>query len=315
MKQIFCIPLAALILTACGSKDVEVLPADTVALRITSEVPAGVKAQRISVIPNDVAPWLSQILLLADGQLYRTTANGGKAQAVNGGTLKDMIGLMREGAAGTVLTLTSEGKLTAMIEKDDEGRLARMNVSSKADSYGGFCQTDAAPSDTVTAYSSKSLITLQISYEGNELMTVEEMDRASLPKAITACFVSGDTVHALAAGQLFSGGNATGSVDATAEIISGIGNAQAPTLLYMGEGTSLFTLRAAKTDLRRKVVIQDGLSVMGTENFASIFTTSDSLGGTFSQGAVIAQDENSDRLVLVSLPFADQTLSKQTINR
>jgi len=169
MKQIFCIPLAALILTACGSKDVEVLPADTVALRITSEVPAGVKAQRISVIPNDVAPWLSQILLLADGQLYRTTANG---------------------------------KLTAMIEKDDEGRLARMNVSSKADSYGGFCQTDAAPSDTVTAYSSKSLITLQISYEGNELMTVEEMDRASLPKAITACFVSGDTVHALAAGQL-----------------------------------------------------------------------------------------------------------------
>lgn len=317
MKHLFSLTTAALALTltACGSKDVIVLPADTVGLRITSEVPAGLKADRISVMPNDVAPWLSQILLLSDGKLYRTSATGGKAQGVNGGNLKDMIGLMRKGDAGTILTLTRDGKLTAMIEKDDEGRLARMNVSAKAESYDGFCQGQKAPTTTVTAFTRKALVTLKIDYEGSDLMTVTETARVSLSKPITSCFVSGDTVYAMAGGQLNVNGVDTGSIPGKTRGLSGISSAAAPAILYVEDANMLASLRSAKPSTRRKVVIQDGLSVPGTQNISSIYTTADSLGGTFSGGAVIAQDANAERLILVSLPFAKKTLSKQTVTR
>ena len=308
MKQILSLCAAALTLTltACGKKDVEaVLPAGTVGLRITSEVPIGVTADRISVMPNDVAPWLSQILVLADGQLYRTSTNGSQAERVNGGSLKDMAGLMRKGQPGTVLTLTTDGNLTALIEKDDEGRLARMNVSSKAKRYDSFCQNDKAPTDTVVAISGKSLISLNISYEGNELMSVEEIGKTSLPKTISTCFVAGETVYAIAGSQLYVGGQANIKIAGDVRNLSGIAGESTSTLLYI-EGSN--TLRSPTPSTRRKVIIQDGLSVMGTEDVSSVFVTADSLGGTFSDGAVIAQDAKTERLILVSRSFARRAL-------
>ena len=310
MKQILSLTAAALTLTltACGKKEVETLPVGTVGLRITSDVPIGVTADRISVMPNDVAPWVSQILILADGQLYRSSTNGSQAERVNGGSLKDMAGLMRKGEPGTVLTLTTDGKLTALIEKDDEGRLARMNVSAKAKSYDSFCQSAKAPTDTVIAISGKSLVSLNISYEGNELMTVEETNRTSLPKTISTCFVEGETVYALSGNQLYSGGKAVGNISGDVRNLSGIGGKEAPTLLYTEGANTLKTLRAAAPKTKRTVIIQDGLSVIGTESISSVFITADSLGGTFSDGAVIAQDAKTKRLILVSRSFARNAL-------
>ena len=305
----------ALTLTACGSKDVEVLPADTVGLRITSEVPSGISADQITVIPNDVAPWLSQILLLSDGKLYRTSSDGGKAQAVNGGDVKDVIGLMRKGEAGTALTLTRDGKLTALIEKDDEGRLARMNVSSKANSYNGFCQGTKAPSDTVMAFAGKKLITLGITYQGNEVLRVTETDSQSFSKPISACFVTAEKTYAVSGGQLFANEADTGNIAGQPRMLTGISGAAAPVLLYIDGANSLASLRAANPKTRRSVVIQDGLSVLGTETISTVYATADSLGGTYSEGAVIAQDGASGRLVLISLPFARKTLAKQTVKR
>ena len=312
MKKILCLSVgaAALLLTSCGKKEVVVLPADTVGLRITSEVPSALKAQRISVIPNDVAPWLSHILLLSDGNLYRTTANGGKAQAVNGGRLKDIAGLMRKGEAGTVLTLTTDGKLTAMIEKDDEGRLARMNVSSKAESYDGFCQNAEAPTDTVTAFTGRTLITLNIGYEGDDLMTVTETGRSNMSKAITSCFLSGETVYAVANDQLFAGGKEAGNIPKGVSALSGIAGKTAPTLLYVQGNTTLLSSREANPKTQRKVIIQDGLRVIGSSEASNVFVTSNSLGSTFSEGAVIVQDATSERLIMVTLPMARKELNK-----
>ena len=47
---------------------------------------------------------------------------------------------------------------------------------------------------------------------------------------------------------------------------------------------------------------------MGTEDVSSVFVTADSLGGTFSDGAVIAQDAKTERLILVSRSFARRAL-------
>jgi len=317
MKHLIYLSSAALalLLTACGNKDIVTLPSDTVGLRITSEIQAGISADRITVIPNDVAPWLSQILLLSGGDLYRTSAGGGKAQNVNGGDLKDMVGLMRKGEAGTALTLNQAGNLTALIEKDDEGRLARMNVSAKAESYDGFCQSSKAPSTKVIAFSKKTLFTLEIDYDGDDLMTVTQVGRENLPKQITSCFIAGESVFALADGQLYANGVERGPLPSKTHGLTGISRETDPTLLYVQDSNILTSLRAATPNTRRSVLIQDGLSVMGTASIKSVFATEDSLGTTFSEGAVIAQDATSGRLILVSLPFARSTLSKQTITR
>ena len=299
----------ALILSACGGEPTEALPEGTVGLRITSEIPTKVKADRISVIPNDVAPWVSQILLLSDGQLYRTTANGGQAQAVNGGTLKDMIGLMRKGEAGTVLTLTREGKLSAMIEKDDEGRLARLNVSAKSENYDGFCQGFTAPLDTVHAYSGKTLVTLKVSYDGDSLMRVERAKTRTSPKPISACFMADNLGLIISGGELYVNGAAAGRVSETAIGLSALSLKATPTLVY-ADGNMLIGTRQANPNLKSKVVIEDGLSVEGTKNVSFAFVTADSLGGTFNEGAVILQDAGSERLILVARPFAQQSLSK-----
>ena len=305
------ISVLALTLTACGGKKETALPAATVDLRITAEVPAGVKADRITVIPNDVAPWVSQILLLSGQSLYRTSAGGGKAQSVSVSNLMDILGLMRAGAAGTALGLTQDGKLTALIEKDDDGRLARMNVSSDTANYDGFCNNAKAPLDAVIAFSGKDLITLRISYEGNDVMSVSETTRLSLPKDISSCYASGDQIYAIAGGGLFSNEQALGSVPEGAQNLTAIAGVSAPTLLYTDNSGTLSTLRAAQPDTRRKIAIKDGLSVIGTEHMSAVFATADSLGGTFSEGAIIAQDSKSERLILVALPFAERTLAKQ----
>ena len=164
------------------------------------------------------------------------------------------------------------------------------------------------------AFSGKSLINLAISYEGNELMTVTAGERTSLPKAVTSCVISGEKTYAVAAGQLYDAA-AKGAVTAKAGSLSAIDGESAPTVLYVDGGNMLSTLRAANPKTRRNVVIQDGLSTPGTDSIKSVYVAADSLGGTFSGGAVIAQDAKSNRLVLISLPFASKTLSKQTVKK
>ena len=300
----------ALCLSACNGSQQAETPSNVTGLRITAEVATDVKAERISVLPNDIAPWLSQILLLSDGQLYRTSAGGGKAQAVNAGDVKDMIGLMRKGKAGTALTLTKAGKISALIEKDDEGRLARMNVSTKAESYDGFCQNLTAPNKQVIAYSGKDIITLDVSYESDQVVTIAETKRDTLPKRISSCHVSGENVFVIANGQLVSNGAEISPIASDAHNLTSIASTTSPTFLFNQNGNTLSTLRTAQADSLRKVIIEDGLSVTGTQEISNVFTTADNLGGTFSEGAVIAQDAKTNRLILIARPFAQRTLSE-----
>ena len=315
MKNIKHLTIFALSITiaACSQNKKDLPPAEKVGLRITAEVPTDVTANQITVIPNDVAPWLSQILLLSDGKLYRTSARGGQTESVKVDNLKDVIGLMRAGEAGTALGLTQNGKLTALIEKDDEGRLARMNISAKSTNYDGFCKNPKAPVKTATAFSGKNLITLELSYEGNDVMTVTELNRSTLSKPISSCYVSAGQAYVIADGELFLNEQSLGTVSHRAQNLTAIEGLSAPTLLYTEDVDTVSTLRAEQPGTRRNVVIEDGLSVLGTMNMSGVFATADNLGGTFNEGAIIAQDSKSERLILVALPFAQRTLSQQSM--
>ncbi len=299
----------SLSLTACGKKDTKLaLPEGTTGLRVTAAIDTGVNASRITVIPNDVAPWMSQILLLEGGKVTRTSVDGGKAQAVNAGNIKDMIGLMRKGQSGTALTLTTDGKLTALIEKDDEGRLGRMNVSSKADGYDGFCQGINAPETELTAFSGKKLVTLSLAYEGDSLITVTETGSLTLPKPITSCFDTRELVLSIAKGRLYSGTSDVVPVSG-ANSLAALSNAAVPIVLMAGDN-KLSLMNMNISTKRSPVVLENGLSIGAAKKTGLVYVTSDSLGGAFGKGAVIVQDAESKRLVLIARPFAYSVLTK-----
>lgn len=301
--------LSAITLSACGGSKAPPLPDGTVGVRITSAVETGVTAERITVIPNDVAPWVSQILVLADGQIYRTSATGGKAQNVNAGSVKDIIGLMRKGQAGTALTLTQEGQLTGLIEKDDEGRLARMNVSAKANRFDGFCQSLKAPIQTLSAFAGKDLVTLEISYDGDEVMRVTETARRSLGKPITACLSRDEDVLIAAGGQLYAGSTALSTVG-NAIHFAALGKSSAPTLLVKKAGQAVETFKFSSPNKTHTVLVEDGMSISGSDSLGAVFATADSLGGTFNDGALIIQDEKTKRLILINKTFAENSLRR-----
>ncbi len=300
----------ALSLAACGKKDATApLPEGTIGLRVTAAIDTGVNASRITVIPNDVAPWMSQILLLEGGKVSRTSVDGGKAQAVNAGNIKDMIGLMRKGQSGTALTLTADGTLTALIEKDDEGRLGRMNVSSKASGYDGFCQSNHAPETELTAFSGKKLITLSLAYKGDSLLSVTETGSITLPKPISACFDTDALTLSIAKGRLYSGTSDVVAITGVNSLAT-LSNAAVPILLMTGDN-QMSQMNLGISSKRSPIMLENGLSIMAAKKTNLVYVTSDSLGGAFGKGAVIVQDASSKRLVLIARPFAYSVLTKK----
>jgi hypothetical protein len=301
------------LLAACGSDTPAPLPADTLGMRATAQIETGVRADKITVIPNTTAGWTSQILLLANGQVSRTRVDGGKAQAVNAGDVKDIIGLKRESAAGVVLTLTPDGTLRALIEKDDEGRLGRMNVDTKATNYSGFCQYSQAPMDALMVMAKNDLVTLGVSYEGNDVITLREVTRETYAAPITACFVKDKDVFTLSRGSLALNGADILSADAHGSF--GVITAGKNNIVLTVQNQHLIRTRLAAPKFAMKVAIEDGLSIGGTDRVSAVYTTTENLGGTFNKGMIAVQDGNSNRLVLIANDYAASTLDQQTPKR
>ena len=317
MKKTAIKVTAALVLSAilggCGSNDAPELPADTIGLRVSAQIETGVRADKIAIIPNTTAGWTSQILLLSKGQVSRTSVDGGQSQAVNAGQVMDIIGLKRKTGAGAALTLTPDGTLRALKEKDDQGRLGRMNVSAKAVKYSGFCQHNTAPEDRLTLFSGKSLVTLAIAYKGNDVVTLEETSRTSLPKAITACVVNNESVYALSNGKIFKDGASVLTVNA-AQSFSVLVSGKQDIVLAAGNG-ELTRTAVSLAQNTKKVLLEDGLSIRGSDQIGALHVSSDNLGGAFSKGILIFQDLKSDRLILISKSFASSELARQASGR
>lgn len=178
----YLLPCLALLITAC-SPSVETKGADksptseisgAVDLRMTSEIQTSVRAVDLTIIPNDVATWVSQIILTdSSGALHSVSANGGETKAL-GLSAVDTLGLMRKGAPGILLSIVKDGSLFAAIESDDEGTLKPIPLSGPTLSLSGFCSYIAAPSDTFHVISGDKILALNIDVDGKNLIRVSK---------------------------------------------------------------------------------------------------------------------------------------------
>ncbi|WP_371397730.1 hypothetical protein [Fretibacter rubidus] len=277
-----CITLG---LSACGSDSSQSTNTDSVTeLRVTAEVNTNVNAAHITVIPNDVAPWLSHIILIdQDGDLYQTALDSGVAKPLNMKAV-DAVGLMREQAAGVVLTLSEAGTISALIESDDEGNLSPLPVSSSVGGLSRFCETAHAPSGTVFAQAEGGdVVEMGVLVQESQII-LSEIER-SKGQADAACYVNGDTVSF----QQSSDGRFA--------------------VLDFGDRTILSAAdKGAVWSGGGAVTITSGLSTPGIDTARAVHATSDSLGGAFRDGAIIMADADAPRLVMISAGFARSVL-------
>ena len=286
--------VATFFLTSCGGDTSALLapPSRTIDLRVTAEIETGVNAKHVTVIPNDVAPWLSHIILIGeDGELYQTALDSGKAKALSAKAV-DAVGLMREKAAGVVLTLSEAGTVSALIETDDAGNLGAITVSANLPTLANFCAADQAPRDTVHAMSTDGdILSIAVLVQESQII-LSEANRIEGQKGAADCIVRNDIAQfqngASGAAQLgvlnFSGAQSTISAAATGE------------LTWRGDTDAAL------------ITITPGLSTPGLSKASAIHITSDSLGGAFRDGALIIADAQEPRLVMISAGFAQNTI-------
>lgn len=286
--------LSALLLASCGGSepatDVDIPPA--VSWTVTAEMETGVDSQRMTIIPNDVAPWLSQIVLIStEGELYQTSLDSGKAKPLNT-RAKDALGLMRIQAAGVVLLITQDGTLSAMIESNDAGDLAPLPVSAPPMTLSSFCHGADAPTDTIWALSgSGERIEMAVLVEDAQIR-LSELSRMAGDSNATACVMTNGEANAL------TGYNVqTASVSDNGSSYLIIPRAPKPHIQVNGD------------DFIGVVQVEGGISTPGLRTSNAALVSNAGLGSVFRDGVIILSDAEAQRLVLLAKPFALQSLS------
>lgn len=271
MKKILPVLSLTLLMTACGPPKTEgnvSLSADpAIDLRVTSEIETGLRATAITVMPNDAAQWLAQVVMIdEDGKLYQSGLSARKARPMSG-TARDIAGIMRRGAAGLVLTITPEGSLGGFIESDDLGTLLPLTVSAPQQKFESFCVTDTAPENTVYVRTNNGALALDIDVIDNQAVTLS---------------ISGDQLQQCPKTQ---------------------------SLFAQENGAYALPLRLQNG---RAVTLTNGITIQGADDLLALYSTTENLGGPYNKGAILAADADTDRILTISLEFAQKILAPKT---
>ena len=307
---------ASLSLSACqtGEKPAAVSTQPPAAsITVTADINTGIRTKHITVIPNDVAPWLSQIILLdTSGDLYRTALDSGKAKPLNA-KAKDAIGLMRRKAPGVLLTLSDGGTLSAFIESNDEGDLSPLAVSSPNSTLSGFCHGEKAPDGTVYAITNDShLVSLAVLVEDNQHIHLSETQSVKLNSQPLGCLGFKNEPLLRYEDKLSSPSNNNQgfpmNLDGTQQLALVSVEDSTTVLKPLGNNPNLGVFLTSK-DEPFSISVQGGLSTEGLSQMNAAYMYVDSLGGVFRDGALILSDANSDRLVMISKPLVQRELA------
>jgi len=242
-----------------------------ITLRATTDLQAPSPIMTATFVPNNVATWLGHIILLDKaGTLHRATTNSSKTDIVTLGKYQDIIGLVRENAAGVFLGLDKNGHIKAFIEADDEGNFKPMAISYGDLKVERFCQSSSPTPDKIYAKTSKN-ITLVLNTEFFEETSV----------AIKHTPFQGD---------------------------SPCGTAAADGLDLNISDNNAFIIQH-KADKNRTISIDTGLSIAALDTPGFVQETTLNMGSVFNQGLILVGDKDSGRLVLISREYAVKELA------
>ena len=256
----------------------------TIEMVSTHAIDLDISVSKLTFVPNSTAAWLGRIILLDDaGHLYSTDIEGRAPKPVGTGKYLDILGLVREAASGVFLAITDDNKIEAFIESDDIGNFSQMIYSGAEIAILTFCPKDSSEDSQI------NVLTLNGKYKTMELnidngsIAQEVYDTISPPKQSSSCLWQYATI-----GDNLNNFN-----------------------VVEGKTSGLYFYQIAPSDREYNVNIKNGLSVRGVEHVKYIASTQSNYGGgAYANGVLALVDADEDRVVFISLSYAERQLQK-----
>lgn len=310
--------LPILLLTACSGD----APPPTTALddmpvftiRATGDIETPVPMVDASFVPNNVASWASQIILLSDGgDIWRTNSDGERPLLISKGTYRDVHGLTRDNSSGVFLAALPDGRASAFVERDDIGNFKPMTVSQGSFGIKTFCNGGGEQVGFIDM--DGNLQTLTATF--NDDISVELAPTAfSEPPAplFTCSFDANGDVFATS--EIKNKLHTYTLTDKTWQSYTGDIKTRNLTWLQVEDidlGLGLSPDSTAMTllteNIASRLMIEDGLSIRGLENTSFVAGTDAPMGSAYNEGIILMGDANTDRIVLLSLDYAGRVLA------
>lgn len=293
--------LAAIILAsglpACSDKSsetptaVETKDLPTIDMVATHAIDLDISVAQLTFVPNSVAPWLGRIILLdGNGRLYSTDIEGRDPKPVGTGKYIDIFGLARESAPGVFLAINIDNQIEAFIESDDDGNFSPMTYSGESVKVRRLCaqkQPMTHQLSLLTSHGEYFTLELVISKSHISHKIISPRPNSKKPDACKSYFpiISTPSKDFAIQSDIKSSGLYLSYTDP------------------MVSNQKLPILEAYSTH------IKNGLSVRGVEHIKSTATTRSNYGGgAYADGVLALVDKNENRVVFISMSYAERKL-------
>ena len=302
-------------LSACSGKSddkatiVETQDLPTIDMVATHAIDLDMSVAQLTFVPNSVAPWLGRIILLDDnGRLYSTDIEGREPKPVGSGKYIDIFGLAREAAPGVFLAINTDNHIEAFIESDNDGNFSPMIYSGEDIDAKLLCIAFAPAKSSAQILDASNFInTTELSLIDN-VIQLETIDSFTFGAKIYDC-----SYDVLNYGVKTKYETVLRSKD---EPRSGIGfvgttGAQEYFLVSLNKLTGLSAINIVGEVDSLQIKIKNGLSVRGLEHVKYVASTQSNYGGgAYADGVLALVDKDENRIVFISLGYAERQLLK-----
>lgn len=290
MKKLTLLFTAAILtsgVVACSDK-----PTDTTSVIKATELPVidmvathaidlDISVSQLTFVPNSAAPWLGRIILLDDtGHLYSTDIEGRDPKPVGSNKYIDIFGLAREAAPGVFLAITDGNKIEAFIESDDEGNFSPMIYSGESIVAQALCLSqEPTPNYATVLTINGNLNTLDLNIQDTHLEQII-LDTAKASKKAKTCATE---------------------QQAQSEYKH----------TWAKDNRNLRAQSLVENKPSNKIKVTNGLSVRGLQNLKHVASTQSNYGGgAYANGVLALVDDDENRIVFISLSYAERQLLK-----
>jgi len=294
-----------IILTACqgqpdeNSRDKAVLDIQTVIqVNMTFDRDIDFQVKDIAVVPNNVAPWAGSLFVIDDkGVLKRGDIESGEFKTVADNT-KALAPLSRANKAGLLLTLGMDNQIKGYYEINDESDYRNIPLAQSPSNVTNFCVQNRLSEQSVFGRDEKgSLYSVDVISPEDSGRFKSIKINAPNTEHLTDCAIYQDEKD-ITLINLPSHALSSAVIDSNTLLFTTEESLTIPRM-FIRQGKDITAID-----------ITGGLSTLAPSRIDNFYVIPNSLGGSLRDGAVIIADNESDRLVYISLGFLKKRLSE-----
>lgn len=287
--------LPFVLLAACQGKTetpqtIEPIETDhVISVNMTYDRDIDFSVSHIAVVPNNVAPWAGSLFVIDDAStLRRGDIDRGDFKTV-APNITGLAPLARKNSAGIIITKSNDGTVKGFFEINDYGDFREIPFAKPAPIITSFCAADSLGPQRVYAQDGKNIMALElISPTDNGYITSKNID--GLTPHHKSCVLSIGTTD-IKSFDIPSAATAARTIDAETIVFTTDDSLTSPRLFMQ------------RNDIITAIDITGGLSTTAPSRIDSFYIIPNSLGGALRDGALILADNESQRLIYVSLGF------------